>query len=252
MTGPLIRAAALDVLPRVLPGARVARAIPVAERAEPPGVPPHPSAILEQATPDTAPEPHADFRPTQVELRRREMEIEHRYAQAEAAFAAAERAGHEEGLRRAAHDARHEFEQRVAEVAALLQDLRQARERHEQALMREAVPLLMEAAARVFGELGRSEAGAVAAVRAALQHVRTAETVTLRVNPKHLPWLRQAAEQGDLGKGGPDLNFVADAEVVGGCVVMGEAGGVDASLDTQLARLAEVLHAARPGERDGE
>jgi flagellar assembly protein FliH len=225
----VIRAVSLAPQPLVLPGSRVAPAAPVASgRRE--SVDPMPQAPAQ--LPAAALE----------DLARREALAEERMAQAQAAFAAAEEAGHAEGLRRAAETARGEAERQLAQVGELLRDLAQARSAYQRRLEEEAVPVLVEVLVQVFGELGRHEALAVGAVRAAMGRMQRHQRLCLRVAPQHVPWMQRALQDGGLGLSPEDLDVVADASVAGGCVIDSEAGGLDASLPTQLARLVSLLN----------
>jgi len=220
MSDSVVRAVSIAPQPLVLPGGRVApvRHEPSRQMPQPPAA----AAALE-------------------DLARREAIAEERLAQAQAAFEAAEQAGHAEGLRRAAEASSRELDHQLAQVGELLRGLVQASAAHHQKLEDEAVPLLLKVLAQVFGELGRREAFAVAAVREALGRMPRHQRLCLRVAPRHVPWMQRALAQEALGVSPEDLDVVADQSVVGGCVIDSEAGGLDATLQTQFARLAALL-----------
>lgn len=228
MTVAVVRSMALAPQPLVLPGAKAApvAAVPPVRHETSPAVPQPPASEALQ------------------DLACREALAEERLAQAQAAFEAAEQAGHAEGLRRAAEESRRELERQLAQVGELMRDLAQAQQIHARRLASQAEPVLLEVLASVFGELGRREEFAVAAVREALTRTHRHHRLCLRVAPHHVRWMQRALAQDGLGVSPEDLDVVADATVVGGCVVDSEVGGLDASLRTQLARLAELLRVA--------
>lgn len=228
MTVGVVRSMSLAPQPLVLPGAKTAPVAPV---------PP----VRHESSPEV-PRPPAPG--ALRDLARREAQAEELFAQAKAAFQAAEQAGHAEGLRRAAEESRRELERQLAQVGELMRDLAQARQTHAQTLAAQAEPVLLDVLARVFGELGRREEFAVAAVREALKRIHRHQRLCLRVAPHHVPWMQCALAQDGLGVSPEDLDVVADATVVGCCVIDSEVGGLDASLQTQLARLAELLRVA--------
>jgi flagellar assembly protein FliH len=131
-----------------------------------------------------------------------------------------------------------------AELAAELVVLAQRRDAQLAALEPQIIQLALLAARRIIGEqLALAPERIAELVAPLLARVRSARQVTLRVHPddcalleRHLARLRNAAEhQGSL-------HVQADAALGrGDCVVVSDAGVLDARIETQLLALARAL-----------
>lgn len=247
MSISLVKSAILATQPLVLPSARLGRGTAAgntasrAPAAAPREARPAPAAAAPAVTP-VGPPPGQD-EPAHGDTHG-EPPARDAMPAAEAMQAAFERAveeGRAEGLRAAAEEFRRENERRLADAAELLRDLARAGAQHRDALQAEAIPVVVAAITQVFGELGRAEDYALAAVRHVLERSPRHRRLCLRVAPRHAAFIREALAREDIGFTLDDLDIVADTTITGGCRVDSEAGGIDATLATQLACLLELL-----------
>lgn len=152
--------------------------------------------------------------------------------------------GYEEGLATGTAEGRAGVDAAMARHLAQLDDIvaqaAEARERllagHEDML----VEVAYAAICRLAGAGASSRAGALAQVRTAIAQVREADGVRVRLHPEDVAWLApRAGEQ-------HSWTLQADERVeLGGCIVEGGHGSLDARLDLQLERLRAALLAAR-------
>lgn len=259
---PIIRAAAVTAARRPLgrPGAApvqhagpAALAVPAAAPAAPLPDPEQARAALEQAEAQRrawqAEEAaaRAQLQEAQDDLQRREQQLQaERQAHAAAlqdAHEEAARRGHEEGLARGVAEGRAGADAaaaaRLAQLDALALGMEQAAAdalaRHEDLL----VEVAWSAICRLAGELAAGRDGALAMVRTAMSAVRDSQQLRVRMHPQDAAWLAQHGEperwslQGD------------PAVALGGCIVDGAHGSLDARLELQLERLRAALAAAR-------
>jgi flagellar assembly protein FliH len=177
------------------------------------------------------------------------------------------RAGHEEGLRRGLAEAeartRSALEQAKAQALAPLEEerkrwssllaaLEQARADSLLAAEDDAVALCYELLCRFLG----AAAPPPEALRAQWQALCAGQAgeaaAVLHVHPQDAALL-DAAEAGSRAAGddGSRIRWVADPQVaLGGCIVRGSAGGIDARLETMLTACKDallVVRAARGG-----
>lgn len=119
-----------------------------------------------------------------------------------------------------------------AELAAAYLELDRARERMELETERAIVLLAVAIARKIVGEeLAAKPEHVRALVREALDRVRRAERVRVRVHPDDASVVR------DLG-----VEIVEDATIErGGCIVESELGDIDARLAVRLDALARAL-----------
>lgn len=174
------------------------------------------------------------------------------------------RTGHEEGLRRGAEEAaarsRAATERAIAEAKARLEKQEERLRSTVDALdasMRsclvamedELVALCYEAVCHVFGRTAL-DAGVV---RSHLQHLlsqwATTPALELHVHPQDARMLVEA----DAAQVAPqNWRWVPDPEVgLGGCVVVGRGGGIDARLETALEGCKAALLEQRSRRCDG-
>ena len=191
-----------------------------------------------------------DLAVTEAERRREAEDVVARaHAEAEQIRAAAHQAGYEAGHAEAlaaAQPAAEAFAQAARDLSATVEDLTS---RTEVA----AVDLALRIAEQALGAAVAVDPDRVIdVVRGALRRLVERERVLLLVNPDDLDIVRErtAALVGELG-GIEHCEVQAERRVArGGAVVRTEEGEVDATLETKLTRVREVLEAelARPDE----
>lgn len=151
------------------------------------------------------------------------------------------RAGREEGLRAAQAQVAEQLQaqqQRFLEVAdALAAALARDREATEDA----ALELAMASLARILGQ--SPDAALVAGiVRQASTQLRDPAQVRIRLAPADIELLKAAGiDPASLVPQAPDVQWIADPTVEGGCVLQTAAGNLDARLHKQVSALAEAL-----------
>lgn len=165
--------------------------------------------------------------------------------QAEALEQAAER-GYEEGLRRGEADGRKALDEEVARLGALLADLRQQRAQVLDAAEDTMVEIAFAALCRLAGSEAASRDAAVHAVRQAGADLRAGDALTVFVHPDDLAQLG-----GRLGQQGVTLLAGGGVEL-GGCMIDGATGTLDARLETQVQGLRAALLDARAARRRGD
>lgn len=163
---------------------------------------------------------------------------------------AAARQGHEEGLAQGVAEGRAGADAAVAKRLAQLDELAAQATNATTRMLDEQEDLLVEVAyaaiCRIAGDLALSRAGALAMVRAAVGQLRETEGLRVRVHPDDAAWL--AARDGAQHT----WQLVPDERVtLGGCVVEGSRGSLDARLELQLERLRAALLAARAARKVG-
>lgn len=149
--------------------------------------------------------------------------------------AEAERRGHQQGLEQGEREANEAVAAQVERLNGVTQSLLQSR----RALLDEHEDMLVEvsfaAVCRVLGSQAASRDGLAAMVRSLIDGVHAPETLVVRVHPQDLPLLQDGAVDARLG-------FQADAGIeLGGCIVDGPRGTLDARLELQLQHLRETL-----------
>jgi len=103
------------------------------------------------------------------------------------------------------------------------------------------------AVCRLLGSQVVSAASVVSAVEQICAEVRSSSAATARLHPRDVEVLRELMQDSELQVRGLGLKFVPDESLeLGGCVIDGESGQFDGSLETQLRR----LHAALAGTRN--
>jgi type III secretion system HrpE/YscL family protein len=169
--------------------------------------------------------------------REREQLLQAAQAQREAVLAEAREQGRQEGLAQVAE----QLVRAKLQAAALVQQSEP-----------DAVALALRIAERVLGrDVEREPALLVDLCATALEQLRSARAVVLRVHPSALPVLRERKPEllGRLARG-VDVTLKEDPGVQPlGCVLQTEFGTVDAQLSTQLEMLERVLlpEGTRPG-----
>ncbi|HVE84480.1 MAG TPA: type III secretion system stator protein SctL [Myxococcales bacterium] len=106
------------------------------------------------------------------------------------------------------------------------------------------ISLALEIARKIIGrDLERDPAVVMEICANAIEGVRNAKQLVLRVNPENGAYLRQNRKAiMDLVARSVDIAFKDDPTVEpGGCVIQTEFGTIDGQLDTQFKMLAQVL-----------
>jgi flagellar assembly protein FliH len=170
----------------------------------------------------------------------------HAQAQVEAALASARQEGFEAGVA--------EGRAQVAGAATALAEIAQGVEalagQLQQDAVREATALAVEVAARVLrAELAARPERVADVVRGAIRRASDRSALVARVSPQDLAACRAAAPEIMEQMGGiARLEVVDDPRVSpGSCLLETAAGDVDATVESQLARILEAL-AAPPDE----
>ena len=157
--------------------------------------------------------------------------------------------GRREGLAEGAADAADRLAPAAAALAEAARLLASERERMLADGERRAVELALAIAAKVVGATIAAKPETVLEVVAgALRRTTERDRLVVEVSPQDLDLVRGAIDglAGQLGGIGR-LEVVAERRVErGGCVVRTPEGEIDASLDLQLERVAEVVRSALP------
>lgn len=161
------------------------------------------------------------------------------------------RAGHEQAHREARAAARQQAQQRIAELSSALTDALAAvnRDKHDVLAAAESglIRLALAVAERICKlSVGRSTDVAAANVRELLQRVQHHHDLKLHLNPAQLDALRETVADCEARIAGlPHVTLVADADVPpGGCTITTATAQIDATIETQLQRIAEALGAS--------
>lgn len=159
--------------------------------------------------------------------------------EAEEVRAEAGRRGHQQGLEQGEREAGAAVATQVERLNAVTQALTQSR----RAALEEQQDLLVETAftavCRVLGTQAASRAGMESMVRSLTDGAHGPESLVVRVHPLDLPLMQGGALD-------PRLAFQGDAGVeLGGCIVDGPRGTLDARLELQLQHLRETLMQVR-------
>jgi flagellar assembly protein FliH len=172
-------------------------------------------------------------------------------AQIEAAREQARTEGYAEGFASGDKEAKRELAQRVAALERLLASIEGAHEAALAGLEDLALGIAWEAVCKIIGELAATRQGIRALVEEGANKVRSEEKMVIRLCPADLEILAGGGEslEGESGLG--RMEFLADASIAtGGCIIETGAGRIDATLETQLARLREALLAVRLARKE--
>ena len=137
------------------------------------------------------------------------------------------------------------------EASLLLLRTREEVDRHLASLEPQLARLAFDIVRRVLGEFDDAELVSRAA-RTALTEFREAKAVTIRVHPSAAQHLQNALFDIFVGDdAGPAITIEADARLeTRSCILSTDVAVVDASIETQLAAIAEA--ASRPGQGAAE
>ncbi len=162
------------------------------------------------------------------------------------AYSDAERRGYEAGEnkgRQAAADAMRAEAERVKALAGEIDGvLRTLADNAEDTM----VDIVFTAVCRILGEQGATRAAIQDAVRAAIAATREREQLVVRLHPDDAALLKGDADDGAL-------RISADPAVaLGGCIVDGPGGSLDARFETQLEALGAALKRVRAQRLAGQ
>lgn len=151
--------------------------------------------------------------------------------------AEAERLGYEQGQELAGREAAEATAAQVARLNAVVQALSQSK----RALLEENQDLLVEiafaAVCRMLGANASSRPALASMVGALIEAERAPETLRVRLHPQDLGLLTEATSGLD-----PRLEFLPDSGIeLGGCMIDGPRGTLDARLELQLQHLRSTL-----------
>lgn len=158
------------------------------------------------------------------------------------AFTDAEQRGYAAGEEKGAKAARAALQAQIDRAAALASEVDEAR----QALMDSNEDVMVEivfaALCRILGEQGATRETVAAVVRETIAATREREQIVVRLHPDDAALFRDTAVE----HAGAELRMCADPAVkLGGCIVDGASGSLDARFETQLGLLAAALKQAR-------
>lgn len=160
---------------------------------------------------------------------------------------AAER-GYEDGFDRGLEAAKREYDVRLQTLAGLIERCEAEIELRLQRLDDEWLELVFVAVTRVLGDALSSRAGVEAIVRQVIEQQRDEDLpLTVRVCARDWELLGDEG-RAVLTRGRPMLWRVDEKIEMGGCIVDGGRGTLDGRLETQLAKVKQVLldcHASR-------
>lgn len=166
----------------------------------------------------------------------------------EAEAAAARAAGHEAGFQAGLVEAHQQMAAAVAALQEAAAGVAAERERVTSAVEGAAVDLALRIAEQaIAGAVAAEPERVVDVVRGALRRLVERDRVTILVNPDDMELVRAASEGLVAELGGMEhCDVQAERRVArGGAVVRTVEGEVDATLETKLARVREVLEAER-------
>jgi flagellar assembly protein FliH len=246
--------------PATAPPASLQRELPVAPVAAlAPAVPlqPEPSALIEQAAvllreQQELAAAKAQLAQEKQQLVRQLQEVQAAQQQLKDGAAQirldAERLGYEQGQRQAGREAVEATATQVARLNTVVQTLTQSK----RALLDENQDLLVEiafaAVCRILGTSAAGRAGLASMVGELIAAERDPETLRVRVHPQDLEQLSQGAPGLD-----PRLAFLADSGIeLGGCLIDGPRGTLDARLELQLQHLRAALMLVRQQRSQNE
>jgi flagellar biosynthesis/type III secretory pathway protein FliH len=137
--------------------------------------------------------------------------------------------------------------ERVNRLDALVGELTLQMDRRFADVEEEMLALCFEAVVRIVGEAATSPDGVRGIVRQAIVEARSKEAAVVHVSPQDLDFLEADADlKSWLINASRRVQWMGDDRVeTGGCLVMAPDGGLDARLETQLARLAALFSSLR-------
>jgi flagellar biosynthesis/type III secretory pathway protein FliH len=155
------------------------------------------------------------------------------------AYSDAERRGYEAGENKGKQAAADAMRAEVDRVKALAVEIDGALRALTEAAEESMIDIVFTAVCRILGEQGATRATVQDVVCAAIAAMRGREQLVVRLHPDDAALLKGDADGGML-------RISADpAVVLGGCVVDGPGGSLDARFETQLEVLGAALKSVR-------
>ncbi len=169
----------------------------------------------------------------------------------EAAREQAVREGYEQGLSRGHQEALQHNKQKFDALNRLLESVPAAMAGQIDGLEDVALHIAMTAVMKILGDTLVSPGGIRAVVQQVLRQVRTSEPMAMRLAPQDFYFLLKQKSNAELSLP-PNIELMPDDRVeLGGCILDAAGGGIDARIETQLARLRDVLVKARAARGGG-
>jgi len=152
----------------------------------------------------------------------------------------------EQGLQQGRQAAELEYRQQLESLRALLESVREARNACVENVADDAAEIVFAALVRLLGEGFADQSAVSAAVREAIRQYKTRGKLLVRVAPRDFELLEARRRELLEGTSASEIELTADEQVaLGGCVLEGAGGNLDARLETQLQHLREALVRAR-------
>lgn len=239
--GTVIRNSVVEADAIPIPGgvvaAPTARHSPVVTAAaNPTAGDPHFGTLAAAVVSQAAPSLHAEV---EAEQHRERLDAERKQA--------AQR-GYDEGLSRGQEAAKREYDARLQTLSTLIERCEAEIELRLQRLDGEWLELVFVAVTRILGEALTSRAGVEAIIRQVIEQQRD-EDVPLTIRVCARDWELLGEEGRDALTRGRPMTWRTDEKIeMGGCLVDGGRGTLDGRLETQLAKMKQVLldcHASR-------
>jgi flagellar biosynthesis/type III secretory pathway protein FliH len=154
--------------------------------------------------------------------------------------AKAEAQGYADGAKRGEAEGRAVLEREASRLRGVIDDLQHARQSMLEGAEDMLVEIVFAAVARLVGHPAGGREAALHAIQASARALGADDALTVLVHPADLDFLKEQAGTMD--------NVVLRASPVvelGGCMIDGAGGTLDARLETQLERLRQTLVDAR-------
>jgi flagellar assembly protein FliH len=155
-------------------------------------------------------------------------------------------AGREQGLQQGRLAAQAEFQQRLEALRAIIEGARNAHTRYVEDIADDAGEIVFAAICKILGDGFATRDAAVAAVREIVGRSKERARLFVRVSPEDFDLLNSRRRELIDAAAAGEVELVADEKVkLGGCLLEGPSGSLDARLELQLQRLREELVRAR-------
>lgn len=145
-------------------------------------------------------------------------------------------------------------EKALQELFSNLLESREIREKIWRDTEKDMLRLAVRLAEKIIGrEIDQKQETVIEIIANAVQNARQQEKLTIKVNPKDLPFIEKHNERISAGSKIKFIDFVADPRISdSGCLIESEVGTIDARLETQLRVLERALLTQSDGENDFE
>ena len=158
----------------------------------------------------------------------------------------AEQAGYAAGFKKGEEAARGAATQQIERLTALLQSIGDAKQQAIDANEDVLVELAFTAVCRIIGKTAFTRDAVIGMIKEASAHCREHSALKVHLNPQDWELLQQLTDMSGLFQSDDRLVLERNLSVkIGGCIIEGETGMLDARLDVQMARLRDALLAAR-------